>query len=48
MSLVHNVRSEDQPDPKTLASLHAFRPAGYIILRGCRRYRRRTCEGDRQ
>jgi len=33
-TLVHNVRSEDQPDPKTLASLHAFRPAGYIILRG--------------
>jgi len=32
--LVHNVRSENQPDPKTLASLHAFRPAGYIILRG--------------
>jgi DNA-binding LacI/PurR family transcriptional regulator len=33
-TLVHNVRPEDQPDPKTLASLHAYRPAGYIILRG--------------
>ena len=32
--LFHNVRSEDQEDPDTLASLKAYRPAGYIILRG--------------
>ena len=32
--LFHNVRPEDQEDPETLASLHAYRPAGYIILRG--------------
>jgi LacI family transcriptional regulator len=32
--LFHNVRSEDQADPETLASLHAYRPAGYIILKG--------------
>lgn len=32
--LVHNVRPEDQQDPKTAASIHALRPAGYIILRG--------------
>ena len=32
--LFHNVRSEDQEDPETLASLQAYRPAGYIILRG--------------
>ena len=32
--LFHNVRPEDQEDPKTLASLHAYRPAGYIILKG--------------
>jgi len=32
--LVHNVRPEDQPDPKTLASLHAYHPAGYIVPRG--------------
>lgn len=32
--LFHNVRPEDQEDPKTLASLHAYRPAGYIVLRG--------------
>jgi DNA-binding LacI/PurR family transcriptional regulator len=32
--LFHNVRPEDQADPGTLASLHAYRPAGYIILKG--------------
>lgn len=32
--LFHNVRPEDQDDPETLASLRAYRPAGYIILRG--------------
>ncbi len=32
--LFHNVRSEDQTDPETLASLHAYRPAGYILLKG--------------
>ena len=32
--LFHNVRPEDQEDPETLASLHAYRPAGYIILKG--------------
>lgn len=32
--LFHNVRTEDQEDPQTLASLHAYRPAGYIILKG--------------
>jgi LacI family transcriptional regulator len=32
--LFHNVRPEDQVDTKTLASLHAYRPAGYIILKG--------------
>jgi DNA-binding LacI/PurR family transcriptional regulator len=32
--LFHNVRPEDQEDPETLASLQAYRPAGYIILRG--------------
>lgn len=32
--LFHNVRPEDQSDPETLASLHAYRPAGYIILKG--------------
>jgi LacI family transcriptional regulator len=32
--LFHNVRPEDQEDPKTLASLHAYHPAGYIILKG--------------
>jgi DNA-binding LacI/PurR family transcriptional regulator len=32
--LVHSVRHEDQSDPETLASLHACRPAGYIILKG--------------
>ena len=32
--LFHNVRPEDQEDPETLASLKAYRPAGYIILRG--------------
>lgn len=32
--LFHNVRPEDQPDPETMASLHAYRPAGYIILKG--------------
>ena len=32
--LFHNVRPEDQEDPETLASLCAYRPAGYIILRG--------------
>jgi len=32
--LFHNVRPEDQEDPKTLVSLRAYRPAGYIILKG--------------
>lgn len=32
--LVHNVKTEDKSDPKTLASLRALRPAGYIIPRG--------------
>lgn len=32
--LFHNVRPEDQDDPETLASLHAYRPAGYIVLKG--------------
>lgn len=32
--LFHNVRTEDQTDPETLASLHAYRPAGYILLKG--------------
>lgn len=32
--LFHNVRPEDQADPDTLATLHAYRPAGYIVLRG--------------
>ena len=32
--LFHNVRPEDQADPGTLASLHAYRPAGYILLKG--------------
>lgn len=32
--LFHNVRPEDQKDPETLASLHAYRPAGYIVLKG--------------
>jgi LacI family transcriptional regulator len=32
--LFHNVRAEDQDDPQTLQSLQAYRPAGYIILRG--------------
>lgn len=32
--LFHNVRPEDQADPTTLASLHAYRAAGYIILKG--------------
>ncbi|MBW7864525.1 MAG: LacI family DNA-binding transcriptional regulator [Candidatus Hydrogenedentes bacterium] len=32
--LFHNVRPEDQEDPETLASLHAYRPAGYIVLKG--------------
>jgi DNA-binding LacI/PurR family transcriptional regulator len=32
--LFHNVRPEDQADPETLVSLHAYRPAGYIILKG--------------
>lgn len=32
--LFHNVRPEDEEDPKTLASLHAYRPAGYIVLKG--------------
>ncbi len=32
--LFHNVRPEDQPDPETMASLLAYRPAGYIILKG--------------
>jgi DNA-binding LacI/PurR family transcriptional regulator len=32
--LFHNVRPEDQEDPETLASLRAYRPAGYIVLKG--------------
>lgn len=32
--LFHNVRPEDQSDPQTLASLHAYRPAGFIMLKG--------------
>lgn len=32
--LFHNVRPEDQEDPETLASLRAYRPAGYILLKG--------------
>ncbi|MBI2425136.1 MAG: LacI family DNA-binding transcriptional regulator [Candidatus Hydrogenedentes bacterium] len=32
--LIHNVRPEDQEDPETLASLHTYRPAGYIVLKG--------------
>ena len=32
--LFHNVRPEDQADPKTIATLHAYQPAGYIILKG--------------
>lgn len=32
--LFHNVKPEDQDDPETLASLMAYRPAGYIILKG--------------
>lgn len=32
--MFHNVRPEDQDDPETLASLRAYRPAGYIILKG--------------
>ena len=32
--LFHNVRHEGQSDERTLASLHAYHPAGYIILKG--------------
>ena len=32
--LFHSVFPEDQEDPETLASLHAYRPAGYIVLKG--------------
>lgn len=32
--LFHNVRPEDQEDPETLANLSAYRPAGYIVLKG--------------
>ena len=32
--LFHNVRHEGESDPATLASLQAFRPAGYIVLKG--------------
>ncbi len=32
--LFHNVRTEDQEDPETLAGISAYRPAGYIILKG--------------
>lgn len=32
--LLHNVRHEDEEDPETLASVWAYRPAGYIIIRG--------------
>ena len=32
--LVHSVRAEGQEDAETLATLQAYRPAGYIVLRG--------------
>ncbi len=32
--LFHRVRHEDQEDPETLASIRAYRPAGYIVMRG--------------
>ena len=32
--LFHNVRSEVEVDPQMLATLHAYRPAGYIVLKG--------------
>jgi DNA-binding LacI/PurR family transcriptional regulator len=32
--LLHSVRKEDQPDPQTMESLHAYAPAGYIIING--------------
>lgn len=32
--LFRSVRPEDQNDPDTLTNLHAYRPAGYIVLRG--------------
>lgn len=32
--LFHNVLAEDRDDPETLESLKAYRPAGYVILRG--------------
>jgi DNA-binding LacI/PurR family transcriptional regulator len=33
-TMFHNVRHEDEVDPETLASFKAYRPAGYIILKG--------------
>jgi len=32
--LLHNVRSENTSDPGTLASLQAYRPAGFIVFKG--------------
>ncbi|MCC6145388.1 MAG: LacI family DNA-binding transcriptional regulator [Candidatus Hydrogenedentes bacterium] len=32
--LLHNVRPENVDDPESLESLQAYRPAGYIVLRG--------------
>ncbi|MBX7254858.1 MAG: LacI family transcriptional regulator [Candidatus Hydrogenedentes bacterium] len=32
--LFRSVRPEDQDDPETLQNLYAYRPAGYIVLRG--------------
>ena len=32
--LFHSVRTETEEDPETLASLRAYRPAGYIMLKG--------------
>jgi DNA-binding LacI/PurR family transcriptional regulator len=46
--LFHSVRPEDQDDPDTLTNLYAYRPAGYIILRGAEgpggKYARRIIE----
>jgi DNA-binding LacI/PurR family transcriptional regulator len=32
--LFHSVQHEDKEDPETLANIRAYRPAGYIVLRG--------------
>jgi LacI family transcriptional regulator len=32
--LYHHVRTQDEKDPHTLAAIDAYRPAGYIIVRG--------------